>query len=238
MAKLDDLEELGRLRAEGTITELEFGQRKQSLLGGSRAHASPSPREASHWPMGLGILALFFIAIVVAQVGLRSRTEDRSDVAGVEQVDGAGRGDAGPNDPLASVADVSDVSTFDGVQPGEDYTVSRNRFIALGLRPAKISRGDEYDLCDLAHCPPFPEAVSCSGTGVNECRFAFVTANGRFLIATTVGEGDNPALDRVGWASDNDARQVKHRIAGRPAMRDDDVFAHLGHRPQTGLARS
>lgn len=113
--------------------------------------------------------------------------------------------------------------TFDGVKSGLDYSVARARMIARGFRPAKISRGDEYDLCEMKHCPPFPEAIECSGTGLNECRFAFQGPDGRYAVATTVGEGDDPGLDRIDWASQQEAGEVVNRIAGRPAMPDSET---------------
>lgn len=212
MSKLDDLEQLGRMRADGGITDAEFEHRKRALLGDTIGHSRSPQITASRKLLAIGLISILTIAalISIAQFG--------STDAKVASVAPTAQGDLVSHEPPAQANAPHGI--FGGAEPGQDYSVARAHLIAFGFSPAKISRGDEYDMCDMVSCPPFPEAVSCSGTGTNECRFAFQASHGRFVIATTVGEGGNPGLDRIAWASEQEASEVRNRIAGRAAMQD------------------
>ncbi len=104
------------------------------------------------------------------------------------------------------------------VKAPQDYVQARAQFVLMGLRPAPIPRGGEFDQCLTSDdiCKRYPEVISCSGMGLNPCRIAFVAPDGRFVVAETQGDTpDGLMLTAVTWANPEDTKAIKNIIAGR-----------------------
>jgi len=73
---------------------------------------------------------------------------------------------------------------------GEPYGQARARLLKLGFEPVRFARTPDFDPCRYADdCDRYPEVLSCSGTGVAVCQFAFFDRHQRrYILITTYGE--------------------------------------------------
>jgi hypothetical protein len=92
---------------------------------------------------------------------------------------------------------------------GKGYDEARAKLVRAGFEPVHFQRGPLYQPCpdDPASCKPYPETISCSGTGLAYCQFAFADARRRYIIVTTQGEERRGVVsvvaasrrDKMGW---------------------------------------
>lgn len=70
------------------------------------------------------------------------------------------------------------------------YAEAREKVLAAGWSPAGLFQHDVLQNCMSREdvCARYPETVSCSGSGLGLCRFAFKNSSSRTLIVITKGE--------------------------------------------------
>jgi hypothetical protein len=111
---------------------------------------------------------------------------------------------------------------LESIRLDQQYSSARRTMLALGLKPAPIPRGGQFDECKLAAiCQRFPEVVSCTGMGLNPCRIALVAPDGRIVVGMTSGETpEQMTLDELEWANAADTLAVQNLMAGKPERSD------------------
>jgi hypothetical protein len=67
------------------------------------------------------------------------------------------------------------------------YPVVRSKLISLGYRPVKFIHADNPCPDGQTFCGKYREVISCSGTGLAMCEFAW-TRSGKYFAVTTTGE--------------------------------------------------
>lgn len=78
------------------------------------------------------------------------------------------------------------------------YDVARALLLRSGFKPVPLKHNedlhsDEVDyFCADGFCERYPEALNCTGTGLNPCMFVYAsTDKGRYFIVVTRGEGSS-----------------------------------------------
>lgn len=84
---------------------------------------------------------------------------------------------------------VSAKATF-GTLRGQPYTAVRAQLTAAGYTPVRFRHANVRDACaGQEWCNLYPEALYCSGTGINICEFYFFDRRSRkYLSVFTYGE--------------------------------------------------
>lgn len=102
---------------------------------------------------------------------------------------------ADPSLAKASVAEIAlRLTTSPPVVPSLKksmlYAEAREMVVASGWSPAGLFQHDVLQNCMSREdvCARYPETVSCSGSGLGLCRFAFKNSSSRTLIIITKGE--------------------------------------------------
>ena len=67
------------------------------------------------------------------------------------------------------------------------YQVVRSRLMALGYRPVKFIHAENPCPDGQTFCGKYAEVISCSGTGLAMCEFAW-TKSGKYFAVNTTGE--------------------------------------------------
>ena len=70
---------------------------------------------------------------------------------------------------------------------GQPYEVVRSKLLQLGYRPVKFVHQANPCPDGQTFCGKFPEVISCSGTGLAVCEFAW-TRKGKYFAVVTTGE--------------------------------------------------
>ena len=83
----------------------------------------------------------------------------------------------------------------------------RAGLLRAGYRPVRFPHGENSFGCAAdRRCVDYPEAISCSGTGLALCQFAFVRSRDRkYIVVTTAGE-ERPFVVRISLASGRERR--------------------------------
>jgi hypothetical protein len=87
------------------------------------------------------------------------------------------------------------------------YPVVRAQLLRSGYRLVRFRRGgDSFGCVGDGRCAQYPEAISCSGTGVAFCQFAFFRLRDRkYIVVTTAGE-ERLFVVRISIASRSERR--------------------------------
>ena len=67
------------------------------------------------------------------------------------------------------------------------YRAVRSRLMGLGYRPLRFIHAENPCPDGQTFCRKYPEVISCSGTGLAICEFAWIK-NGKFFAVNTTGE--------------------------------------------------
>lgn len=100
-------------------------------------------------------------------------------------------------DPALAKASVAEIAMrmtttppLPSLKKSMSYAEAREKILASGWQPSGLFQNDVAQNCMSREdvCARYPETVSCSGSGLGLCRFAFRNPNNRTLVVITKGE--------------------------------------------------
>lgn len=88
------------------------------------------------------------------------------------------------------------------------YAVVRAKLIQNGYRPLRFRHQSDPCPDGQTFCVRFPEVISCSGTGLAMCEFAFFrTGDRKYFAVSTTGE-ERPYFYGIRWVTDRERKEA------------------------------
>jgi hypothetical protein len=92
------------------------------------------------------------------------------------------------------------------------YAEARATLIKMGLKPVPLKHTNDDLFCYESFCKQHPEALGCSGTGQNYCRFTFIDPKDKqYWVVLTHGEEVFP-VDSVTKSNVYDLNDIRDRL--------------------------